>query len=60
MEAIGLIAIIILVVLICSLLGWGVKLLGFAGKIIGEGCSSFGNCLFWIFVILLALVALAM
>ena len=61
METVGIIAIIIIGLLVFSLLGWGVKLGGYAFDFLGEGCSTSFGCLFWVIAgIVLFLGLLAM
>ena len=58
METIGIIAIVIIGLLVLSLLGWGIKLGGYAFDFLGEGCSSSFGCLFWVIAILVLLLGL--
>lgn len=59
-EALGLIGLIVLIVIafvVFGLLGWVLKLGGFAFDFLGEGCSTSWGCLIWIIAILVALGA---
>lgn len=54
---IGLIALVIVLILVFSLLGWVGKLLEVILDFIGEGCSSSLGCLLWIFAIIIGILA---
>ena len=55
MEILGIIAIIIIGLLAFSLLGWGLKIVGWIFDFLGEGCSTSWGCLIWIIAIIIAL-----
>ena len=55
MEILGIIAIIIIGLLAFSLLGWGLKFVGWIFDFLGEGCSTSWGCLIWIIAIIIAL-----
>lgn len=58
MEALSLIGLIVLIVVafvVFGLLGWVLKLGGFAFEFLGEGCSTSWGCLIWIIAILVVL-----
>lgn len=57
MEIVGIIAIILLGLLIFSLLGWGLKVLGWIFDFLSEGCSTSWGCLIWIIAIVVCLMA---
>lgn len=58
MEIIGLIAIIIILVLVFSALGWGLKISEWILKFIGEGCSTSWGCFIWILAIIIFIMIL--
>lgn len=55
MEILGIIAIIIIGLLAFSLLGWGLKIVGWIFEFLGEGCSTSWGCLIWIIAIIITL-----
>ena len=57
MEILGIIAIIIIGLLAFSLLGWGLKIVGWIFVFLGEGCSTSWGCLIWIIAIVICLMA---
>lgn len=58
MGIIGLILVLFIIYVVCSLLGWGAKLLDVIFDFLAEGCSSSIGCFFWIFIIIVFLMAL--
>ena len=52
MEILGIIAIVIIVLLVFSLMGWGLKILELVFGFFSEGCSTSWGCLIWIFAII--------
>lgn len=62
MEALGIIGIIVLIVIgfvIFGLLGWGLKGIGVIFDFLWEGCTTSIGCLFWVVIILLLIVGMA-
>jgi len=62
MEALGLIGLIVLIVVafvVFGLLGWGLKGIGVIFDFLWEGCTTSFGCLFWVVIILLFIVAMA-
>ena len=57
MEIIGIIAIVIIGLLVFSILGWGLNILGWIFDFLGEGCSTSWGCLIWIAAIIIGLMA---
>ena len=57
MEILGIIAIIIIGLLAFSLLGWGLKIVGWIFDFLGEGCSTSWGCLIWVIDIVIGLMA---
>ena len=55
MGILGIIAIIIIGLLAFSLLGWGLKIVGWIFEFLGEGCSTSWGCLIWIIAIIITL-----
>lgn len=55
MEILGIIAIIIIGLLAFSLLGWGLKIVGWIFDFLGEGCSTSWGCLIWVIAIIITL-----
>ena len=55
MGILGIIAIIIIGLLAFSLLGWGLKIVGWIFDFLGEGCSTSWGCLIWVIAIIIAL-----
>lgn len=55
---IGLIVIGLMVIVGGSLLGWVLKLLGFVFGFLWDGCSTILGSLFWLIVIIIALMAI--
>jgi len=60
MEAIGIIILLIIAFIVLGLLGWGLKILGWVFDFLWEGCSTSIGCLFWVFVIFLIIIGLAL
>lgn len=58
MGIIGLILVFFIIYVVCSLLGWGAKLFDVILDFLAEGCSSSIGCFFWIFIIIVFLMAL--
>ena len=58
MGIIGIILVLFIIYVICSLLGWGAKLLDVIFDFLADGCSSSIGCLFWFFIIIVFLMAL--
>lgn len=58
MGIIGLILVLFIIYVVCSLLGWGAKLLDVIFDFLADGCSSSIGCFFWIFIIIVFLMAL--
>lgn len=59
MEAIGILLLLILAFVFLGLLGWGLKALGWVFEFLWEGCTTSFGCLFWVVIILLFIVAMA-
>jgi hypothetical protein len=57
MEIVGIIALVIVILLAFSLLGWGLKILGWIFDFLSEGCSTSWRCLIWILAIVIGLMA---
>jgi hypothetical protein len=57
MEIVGIIALVIVILLAFSLLGWGLKILGWIFDFLSEGCSTSWGCLIWIIAIVIGLMA---
>ena len=58
MEIPGIIALIIIALLAFSLVGWGLKILGWIFDFLGEGCSTSWGCLMWIIAIVIVVMAM--
>jgi len=58
MEIFGIIALVIIGLLALSLVGWGMKILGWIIDLLGEGCSTSWGCLIWIIAIVIAVTVL--
>lgn len=61
MEILGIIGLIVLGLMVFvgfSLLGWVLKLLGLVFGFLWDGCSTTFGCLFWVFVIIIVLMAI--
>ena len=59
LTVIGIIILIIIAFVCLGLLGWILKAFGWVFDILKEGCSTSLGCLFWVFIILLILIGLA-
>ena len=59
MEAIGIILLLIIAFIVLGLLGWGLKGIGVIFDFLWEGCTTSFGCLFWVVIILLFIVAMA-
>ena len=57
MGIIGIILVLFFIYVLCSLLGWGAKLLDVVFDFLAEGCSSSVGCFFWIFILIVFLMA---
>lgn len=60
MEIIGIIVLCVIIFVICGLLGWIVKGLGVVVDFLFKGWGSCLSVIFWIFAIIVVLMALAM
>ena len=60
MEVIGIIVLIILAFVFFGLLGWVLKAFGWVFDFLMEGCSTSFGCLFWVFIIVLFIVGMAL
>jgi hypothetical protein len=61
MEVLGIIGLIILGLIVfvgLGLLGWVLKLLGYVLEFLWDGCSTTIGCLFWVFIIIIVLMAI--
>ncbi|MCR5131471.1 MAG: hypothetical protein K6C10_08450 [Prevotella sp.] len=58
MDIIGIIVLAIIGLLVLSLVGWGMKILGWIIDLLGEGCSTSWGCLIWIIAIVIAVMVL--
>jgi hypothetical protein len=59
MEVIGIILLLIIAFIVLGLLGWGLKGIGVIFDFLWEGCTTSFGCLFWVVIILLFIVAMA-
>ncbi len=57
MGIIGFILVLFFIYVVCSLLGWGAKLLDVIFDFLAKGFSSFIGCLFWVFILIVFLMA---
>ncbi len=60
MEVIGIILLLIISFIVLGLLGWGLKGIGVIFDFLWEGCTTSFGCLFWVVIILLLIVGLAL
>ena len=60
MEVIGIILLLIIAFIVFGLLGWGLKGIGVIFDFLWEGCTTSIGCLFWVVIILLFIVGLAL
>ena len=60
MEVIGIILLLIIAFVVFGLLGWGLKVIGWVFDFLWEGCTTSFGCLFWVVIILLFIVGLAL
>jgi hypothetical protein len=60
MEVIGIILLLIIAFIVLGLLGWGLKGIGVIFDFLWEGCTTSIGCLFWVVIILLFIVGLAL
>ncbi len=60
MEVIGIILLLIIAFVVLGLLGWGLKGIGVIFDFLWEGCTTSIGCLFWVVIILLFIVGLAL
>ena len=60
MEVIGIILLLIIAFIVLGLLGWGLKGIGVIFDFLWEGCTTSFGCLFWVVIILLFIVAMAL
>ncbi len=60
MEVIGIILLLIIAFVVLGLLGWGLKGIGVIFDFLWEGCTTSFGCLFWVVIILLFIVGLAL
>ena len=60
MEVIGIILLLIIALVVFGLLGWGLKVIGWVFDFLWEGCTTSFGCLFWVVIILLFIVGLAL
>ena len=61
MEVLGIIGLIVLGVIAfvgLGLLGWALKLSGYVLEFLWDGCSTTLGCLFWVFIIIIVLMAI--
>lgn len=61
MEVLGIIGLIVLGLIVfvgLGLLGWVLKLLGYVLEFLWDGCSTTIGCLFWVFIIIIVLMAI--
>ena len=61
MEVLGIIGLIVLGLIAfvgLGLLGWALKLLGYVLEFLWDGCSTTLGCLFWVFIIIIVLMAI--
>ena len=60
MEVVGIILLLIIAFVVLGLLGWGLKGIGVIFDFLWEGCTTSIGCLFWVVIILLLIVGLAL
>ena len=60
LTVIGIIVLIIIAFVCFGLLGWVLKAFGWVFDFLQEGCSTSLGCLFWVFIVLILLIGLAM
>ena len=59
MEAIGIIFLGILLLIIFGIGGWILKLIGYFIEFLFDGCLNGLGCLFWIFIVIILILSLA-
>lgn len=59
MEIVGIILLLIIAFIVLGLLGWGLKGIGVIFDFLWEGCTTSFGCLFWVVIILLFILAMA-
>jgi hypothetical protein len=60
MEVIGIILLLIIAFIVLGLLGWGLKGISVIFDFLWEGCTTSFGCLFWVVIILLFIVGMAL
>ena len=60
LTIIGIIVLLILAFVCFGLLGWVLKAFGWVFDFLQEGCSTSLGCLFWVFIIVLFIVGMAL
>ena len=60
LTVIGIIVLIIIAFVCFGLLGWVLKAFGWVFDFLQEGCSTSLGCLFWVFIVLILVIGLAM
>ena len=60
MEIISVIVLFIIAFIALGLLGWGLKVIGVIFDFLWEGCTTSIGCLFWVVIVLLLIVAMAL
>ena len=60
LTIIGIIVLLILAFVFFGLLGWVLKAFGWVFDFLMEGCSTSLGCLFWVFIIVLFIVGMAL
>ena len=60
LTIIGIIVLLILAFVCFGLLGWVLKAFGWVFDFLQEGCSTSFGCLFWVFIIVLFIVGMAL
>ena len=60
MAVTGIILLLIIAFIVLGLLGWGLKGIGVIFDFLWEGCTTSIGCIFWVVIILLLIVAMAM
>ena len=60
MELVGIIILLIIAFIVLGLLGWGLKGIGVIFDFLWEGCTTSFGCLFWVVIVLLLIVAIAL
>ena len=58
MVIVGFLALIILGLLAFSLIGWGLKILGWFVDFLSKGCATSWGCLIWIVAIAIGLMVI--